>query len=472
MSQASRSRPLVGGAVTLLLVALLAVGAVGAVPLDAGSGPADVGDVQAQQANEPPTASFQYSPAEPEPGETVRLDASGSSDADGEIVTYRWDLDGDGQIDAETGNPNQRVGYPSAGEYTVQLTVVDDAGATDTTTQTIQVVGDQAPTAELSVSPQEVAVGETTTLDPTGSSDPDGQLVTWEYDTDGDGTFDETFDAPTTFRRNFAEAGTYEITLRVTDNDGLTATATATVVVEATSPTATTSAPGAGQTTTGPAGQETTAAGGGDGNTGDGGLLPGGGLGIAALVVVLLLVGGGVVLFAQSGGQSSRMGSSSGWGGGRSRSTSEGTGAASVGSVVAAIVLVALLVGAPAYLVNQRYVSPAQGAADMAIALVQLVALAMLGLLVLLWALLQFVQQREEQLGRGPVVGALGGDQFRWVAFAFGFLASVLLTLGLATLVLAGTLPSHVMLAAGLVLGAVSFIPLLLAVVLVSLTLG
>lgn len=471
MSHASRSRTLVGGSIALLLVALLAVGAVGAVPL-AASGPADTGVVQAQQANEPPTASFQYSPANPEPGEAVRLDASGSSDADGDIVSYQWDLDGDGEVDAESGNPNQRIAFPSAGTYEVTLTVTDDDGATDSTTQTIQVVGDQPPSAELTVSPQEIAVGETTTLDPSGSSDPDGQIVTWEYDTDGDGTIDETFDAPTTFKRNYAEAGTYEVTLRVTDNDGLTATTTATVVVEATSPTVTTAAPGGGQTSTSPGGQETSPAGQGDGDdgSGNGGLLPGGGLAIAALIGGFVVIAGGVVLYGRTGGRSPRTGSSSAWGG--RGSSSEATGAATVGSVVAAIVLVALVVGAPAYLINQRYVSPAEGAADMAIALVQLVAIALLGLLVLLWALLQFVQRREEQLGRGPVVGALGGDQFRWVAFAFGFVATVLLTLGLATLLLAGTLPSHVTLAAGLILGAVSIVPLLLAVVLVSLTLG
>ncbi|MDX1744681.1 MAG: PKD domain-containing protein, partial [Halobacteriales archaeon] len=231
--QGRRVATVVLAAAALLALSLTPAG----VAADLGTAAVD-GTTAALQTNEPPTATFTHSPTNPEPGQAVRLNASASSDPDGEIVTYRWDIDGDGQSDIE-GGPNQRLSFPRAGTYTVGLTVEDDAGATDTTTREIVVSGDQPPVANLEISKTEVVVGETTTLAGTGSSDPDGQIVSMEFDTDGDGTFDRTFDAPTDLRFEYAEPGTYQVTLRVTDNDGFTDTATGQVVVESASPTAT-----------------------------------------------------------------------------------------------------------------------------------------------------------------------------------------------------------------------------------------
>ncbi|MFP4142626.1 MAG: S8 family serine peptidase [Thermoplasmata archaeon] len=84
-----------------------------------------------------PNANFDYSPTNPEPDETVEF-TDQSSDSDGSIEEWSWDF-GDGSTSTSQ-NPSHS--YDTADTYTVELTVTDDDGATDTTTQDITVEED------------------------------------------------------------------------------------------------------------------------------------------------------------------------------------------------------------------------------------------------------------------------------------------------------------------------------------------
>ncbi|MGH3497050.1 MAG: PKD domain-containing protein [Nocardioidaceae bacterium] len=85
--------------------------------------------------NQPPTASFTVTGCT---GLTCSFDGSASSDPDGGTITsYSWDF-GD-QTSAASGATLQHA-FPSAGQYTVTLTVTDsDGGATGSTSKVINV---------------------------------------------------------------------------------------------------------------------------------------------------------------------------------------------------------------------------------------------------------------------------------------------------------------------------------------------
>jgi hypothetical protein len=71
-------------------------------------------------------------------GTTIALDGSGSTDNDGTIVLYEWDLDNDGQYDDATG-ATTNFDAVAAGTYTIGLQVTDNDGATDADTTTVTV---------------------------------------------------------------------------------------------------------------------------------------------------------------------------------------------------------------------------------------------------------------------------------------------------------------------------------------------
>jgi hypothetical protein len=90
--------------------------------------------------NQPPVASFSYSPSLPPMGQSITFDASASSDSDGSITTYEWDWTNDGSYDATT-SATATHSYSSPGSYDVKLRVTDDDGEESTTSETVVVIG-------------------------------------------------------------------------------------------------------------------------------------------------------------------------------------------------------------------------------------------------------------------------------------------------------------------------------------------
>ncbi|MGB7343217.1 MAG: lamin tail domain-containing protein [Pirellulaceae bacterium] len=74
-------------------------------------------------------------------GNTISLSGAASTDSDGTVATYAWDLDNDGQYDDATG-VTATFDAVTAGTFTVGLQVTDDDGATSTDTATVSVTVD------------------------------------------------------------------------------------------------------------------------------------------------------------------------------------------------------------------------------------------------------------------------------------------------------------------------------------------
>ena len=176
-------------------------------------------------SNDGPTASFTVDPTSPMPGDEVTLDASGSSDADGTIDSYTWDIEG---VEGTQSGEMTTVTFDTAGSYDVTLTVTDDAGATASTTETVTVgETNDGPTASFTVDPTSPMPGDEVTLDASDSADADGSIDSYEWDIEGvDGTPSGEMTTVT-----FDSTGTYDVTLTVTDNDGGTSSTTKTVSV-------------------------------------------------------------------------------------------------------------------------------------------------------------------------------------------------------------------------------------------------
>jgi Tol biopolymer transport system component len=88
-----------------------------------------------------PTAVLNASNNSPATGANVTLDASGSSD-DGSIANYKWDLDGDGTYERDTGNtPTTQKSYSQPGQVTVTVRVTDNSGKFTDDTEILKVTG-------------------------------------------------------------------------------------------------------------------------------------------------------------------------------------------------------------------------------------------------------------------------------------------------------------------------------------------
>ena len=183
----------------------------------------------------PPPVAVAAGPNQPVlVGDTVQLDGSGSNDVDGDTLTFSWVLTavppGSTATLSDPTVVDPTFVVDVAGTYEAQLTVND--GSVDSAPDTVTITTGNSPPAADAGPDQTVLVTDTVTLDGSGSSDVDGNPLTfsWSLTSVPSGSA-ATLSDPTAVMPTFVVdvAGTYEAQLIV--NDGTVDSAPDTVTI-------------------------------------------------------------------------------------------------------------------------------------------------------------------------------------------------------------------------------------------------
>lgn len=163
--------------------------------------------------------------ADPERGEiplSVKFDASDSRDPDGEIQSFEWDLDEDTQFD-DGATAGVTKTFDQVGTYKVTLRIAESDGSYVIAEKTIEALPSDEPVAVIEiegVTGDQIEAVKTYTFTAAKSSSPAGKIKRYEWDF-GDGTKKQT----RTITYSYVQTGTYEITLKVEDEEGQTSEA-------------------------------------------------------------------------------------------------------------------------------------------------------------------------------------------------------------------------------------------------------
>jgi len=199
---------------------------------------------------EPPNPSLHVSPGTSvEVGQTLTFDSNAQGDDPPDHVLtdsdVDWDLDGNGSFGERPGERVVQRSFAAPGTYSVTFHVrtdytenflsgdfpVDGYATTAVTVTAPQPPGEnQVPSASFEFSPNPAITEYAGTYDASGSKDPDGQIVKYEWEW-GDGTPGTTTTSPSA-KHAFASSGAYSVRLTVTDDQGATGVTERTVQVQ------------------------------------------------------------------------------------------------------------------------------------------------------------------------------------------------------------------------------------------------
>lgn len=174
----------------------------------------------------PPEAKI-IAPTQANLSEKILFIGNQSSDPDGNIVEYKWDLNNDGETDYTTENINYT--FNTSGIHNVTLTVEDDTGLINSITHTLKIV--QYPIAKINTTWGNIGYidkdkQQKLRFCANESYDPDGNITgyRWDFDLSDNISWNTDWLNSTVnhYVWNYSKTGNYTIKLQVKDNDNLT----------------------------------------------------------------------------------------------------------------------------------------------------------------------------------------------------------------------------------------------------------
>lgn len=194
---------------------------------DAAGNTDPVGDTWSWTIKGAPHPSFSASNLNPLTGVPVTFTNTSTADPGYAITALAWDLDGDGLFD-DGGGPSVARSFATPGNHTVRLSVRSEPGGGSGTAEVTVHVGDRPPVAGFRVSPR-VPRARTDVDLVSAATDPDTPIAAQAWSVRERGVRMQADGGAATVR--FPKAGTYHVTLRVTDSLGAVGSITKTLKV-------------------------------------------------------------------------------------------------------------------------------------------------------------------------------------------------------------------------------------------------
>ena len=135
-----------------------------------------------------------------------------SSDVDSEIISWKWHF-GDGN---EAAGQRATHSYQDYGEYVIELRVTNTQGEMGIQTRSLSIAS-RLPVVAFTFSPERPNQFESVRFDASESFDPDGEIVSYQWDFDGDGVMDTETSGPIAVHE-FDSAGRFTLRIHAVDD--------------------------------------------------------------------------------------------------------------------------------------------------------------------------------------------------------------------------------------------------------------
>ncbi len=142
-------------------------------------------------------------------------------DPDGGVVGYEWDCEGDGDFEGSTAESSHVCRYDHVGRFHPAVRVKDNAGGIATAVTEVTIFGPEnlPPRIENFVADPVSGAAPLTVSFSVTAEDPDGRIVLYRWDFDGDGKWDEEKNE-SDVKYTYENPGDYTAVVEVVDDRG------------------------------------------------------------------------------------------------------------------------------------------------------------------------------------------------------------------------------------------------------------